>query len=148
MLPCGLGSRDTLRTEMGYPLHGQDITLDVTPTRPGSAGRWAGRRTPSGGATPWSPRRRPAPARLLRGLVAVGRGIPRPGMSVSLTHDVPLCDITSGTFSATLKKGIGLALVPTMVGSRGARWASTSGADARSSSSSLHRSWTQSVRES
>ncbi|MDX6232457.1 MAG: aminomethyltransferase, partial [Nocardioidaceae bacterium] len=30
MLPCGLGARDTLRTEMGYPLHGQDISLDVT----------------------------------------------------------------------------------------------------------------------
>ncbi len=28
---CGLGARDTLRTEMGYPLHGQDISLDVTP---------------------------------------------------------------------------------------------------------------------
>ena len=27
MLPCGLGARDTLRTEMGYPLHGQDISL-------------------------------------------------------------------------------------------------------------------------
>ena len=55
------------------------------------------------------------PERVLRGLVAVGRGIPRPGMSVTLTQDVPLCDITSGTFSPTLKKGIGLALVPTMV---------------------------------
>ncbi len=33
MLACGLGSRDTLRTEMGYPLHGQDISLDVTPNQ-------------------------------------------------------------------------------------------------------------------
>ena len=33
MLACGLGARDTLRTEMGYPLHGQDITLDVTPNQ-------------------------------------------------------------------------------------------------------------------
>ena len=33
MLPCGLGARDTLRTEMGYPLHGQDISLDVTPNQ-------------------------------------------------------------------------------------------------------------------
>ncbi len=31
--PCGLGARDTLRTEMGYPLHGQDISLDVTPNQ-------------------------------------------------------------------------------------------------------------------
>ena len=35
MLPCGLGARDTLRTEMGYPLHGQDISLDVTPNQAG-----------------------------------------------------------------------------------------------------------------
>jgi aminomethyltransferase len=33
MLPCGLGARDTLRTEMGYPLHGQDISLEVTPNQ-------------------------------------------------------------------------------------------------------------------
>ena len=33
ILACGLGARDTLRTEMGYPLHGQDISLDVTPNQ-------------------------------------------------------------------------------------------------------------------
>ena len=52
---------------------------------------------------------------MLRGLVATGRGIPRPGMSVSLAPDVPLGEVTSGTFSPTLRKGIGLALVPTFV---------------------------------
>ena len=36
-------------------------------------------------------------------------------MLVSLAPDVPLCEITSGTFSPTLKKGIGMALVPTFV---------------------------------
>ena len=36
-------------------------------------------------------------------------------MIVSLVPDVPLCEITSGTFSPTLKKGIGMALVPTFV---------------------------------
>jgi aminomethyltransferase len=36
-------------------------------------------------------------------------------MIVSLVPDVPLCEITSGTFSPTLRKGIGLALVPTFV---------------------------------
>ena len=30
-LPAGLGARDTLRTEMGYPLHGNDLSLDITP---------------------------------------------------------------------------------------------------------------------
>ena len=40
-LPCGLGARDTLRTEMGYPLHGNDLSLDITPVqaRAGLGGR-------------------------------------------------------------------------------------------------------------
>ena len=55
------------------------------------------------------------PKRQLRGLVATGRGIPRPHMSVSLTPDVLLGEVTSGTFSPTLRKGIGLALIPSFV---------------------------------
>ncbi|MGZ4449750.1 MAG: glycine cleavage system aminomethyltransferase GcvT [Nocardioides sp.] len=115
ILACGLGSRDTLRTEMGYPLHGQDISLDVTPNeaRLGWAVGW--RKDAFWGRDVLLREREEGPKRLLRGLVAVGRGIPRPGMSVSLTPDVPLCVITSGTFSPTLRKGIGLALVPTLV---------------------------------
>jgi aminomethyltransferase len=115
ILPCGLGSRDTLRTEMGYPLHGQDITLDVTPNqaRLGWAVGW--KKDAFWGRDALIAEKEAGPKRRLRGLVAVDRGIPRPGMSVSLTRDVPLCEITSGTFSPTLKKGIGLALVPTMV---------------------------------
>ena len=115
MLACGLGARDTLRTEMGYPLHGQDITLDVTPNqaRLGWAVGW--KKDAFWGRDVLVTEKAEGPARVLRGLVAVGRGIPRPGMSVTLTPDVPLCDITSGTFSPTLRKGIGLALVPSFV---------------------------------
>jgi aminomethyltransferase len=115
VLACGLGARDTLRTEMGYPLHGQDISLDTTPNeaRLGWAVGWQKERF-------WGRERlvgekETGPKRLLRGLRATGRGIPRPGMKVSLLPDVPLCDVTSGTFSPTLRTGIGLALVPTMV---------------------------------
>jgi aminomethyltransferase len=115
MLPCGLGSRDTLRTEMGYPLHGQDISLDVTPNqaRLGWAVGWKKERF--WGRDALLAEKEQGPRRILRGLVATGRGIPRPGMTVSLTRDVPLCEVTSGTFSPTLRKGIGLALVPTMI---------------------------------
>jgi aminomethyltransferase len=113
--PCGLGARDTLRTEMGYPLHGQDITIDVTPNqaRLGWAVGWSKERF--WGREALLAEKETGPKRLLRGLLATGRGIPRPGMTVSLTPDVPLCEVTSGTFSPTLRKGIGLALVPTMV---------------------------------
>jgi aminomethyltransferase len=115
MLACGLGARDTLRTEMGYPLHGQDISLDVTPNeaRLGWAVGW--QKDAFWGRDVLSAERAEGPKRILRGLVATGRGIPRPHMSVSLTADVLLGEITSGTFSPTLRKGIGLALLPSFV---------------------------------
>jgi aminomethyltransferase len=115
MLACGLGARDTLRTEMGYPLHGQDISLDVTPNqaRLGWAVGWKKERF--WGKDALVAEKQAGPRRLLRGLVADGRGIPRPGMMVFLSADVALGEITSGTFSPTLRKGIGLALLPSFV---------------------------------
>jgi aminomethyltransferase len=115
IVPCGLGARDTLRTEMGYPLHGQDISLDVSPVqaRLGWAVGW--KKDRFWGRDALLAEKEAGPARLLRGLVATGRGIPRPGMRVLLTADVPLGEVTSGTFSPTLKKGIGLALIAAQV---------------------------------
>jgi len=115
MLPCGLGARDTLRTEMGYPLHGQDISLDVTPNQAGLGWAVGWRKDTFWGREALVAEKEAGPQRRLRGLVALERGIPRPGMIVNLVSDVPLCEITSGTYSPTLKKGIGLALVPTFV---------------------------------
>jgi glycine cleavage system T protein (aminomethyltransferase) len=115
LFPCGLGARDTLRTEMGYPLHGQDITPEVTPNQAGLGWAVGWKKETFWGKDALVAEKQAGPKRRLRGLLAVGRGIPRPGMSVTLVPDVPLCDITSGTFSPTLKKGIGLALVPTFV---------------------------------
>ncbi|HYO38147.1 MAG TPA: glycine cleavage system aminomethyltransferase GcvT [Nocardioidaceae bacterium] len=116
ILPCGLGARDTLRTEMGYPLHGQDIGLDVTPVeaRLGWALGWD--KEAFWGKATLVAQKEQGPARTLRGLVATGRGIPRPGMRVLLAADVPLGQVTSGTFSPTLRTGIGLALIASQVG--------------------------------
>ena len=115
MLPCGLGARDTLRTEMGYPLHGQDISLDVTPNqaRLGWAVGW--KKDRFWGKDVLVAEKEQGPARILRGLVATGRGIPRPGMRVLLAADVPVGEITSGTFSPTRRTGVGLALVAAQV---------------------------------
>ncbi len=115
MLPCGLGARDTLRTEMGYPLHGQELSLDVTPVeaRLGWAVGWT--KDAFWGREVLSAQREAGPRRRLYGLRATGRGIPRPHMSVSLTADVLLGEVTSGTFSPTLRTGIGLALLSSVV---------------------------------
>ena len=109
--PAGLGARDTLRTEMGYPLHGQDISLDVTPNqaRLGWAVGW--KKDAFWGRDALLAEKETGARRLLRGLVATGRGIPRPGMRVLLTPDLAVGAVTSGTFSPSLKKGVGLALV-------------------------------------
>jgi aminomethyltransferase len=113
--PCGLGARDTLRTEMGYPLHGQDISLSITPVqaRIGWAIGWT--KDAFWGKAALEAERAAGPRVTLRGLVASGRGIPRPHMSVRLTPDMPIGEITSGTFSPTLKKGIALALINSQV---------------------------------
>ncbi|GAB2746926.1 glycine cleavage system aminomethyltransferase GcvT [Nocardioides pakistanensis] len=113
--PCGLGARDTLRTEMGYPLHGQDITRQVTPNeaRLGWAVGW--KKEAFWGRSALVAERETGPKRVLRGLVANGRAIPRPGMRVLLVADVPVGQVTSGTFSPTRKLGVGLALIASQV---------------------------------
>ncbi len=109
--PCGLGARDTLRTEMGYPLHGQDISLDVTPNQ-GRLGWAVGWSKPEfWGKAPLAAEKEAGVPVTLRGLVAQGRGIARPQMSVKVTQDMPVGHVTSGTFSPTLRKGIALALI-------------------------------------
>jgi len=115
ILPCGLAARDTLRTEMGYPLHGQDISLEVTPNqaRLGWAVGWS--KPEFWGKEPLAAEKEAGARVTLRGLVAQGRGIARPGMSVKVTQDLPVGHVTSGTFSPTLRKGIALALINTQI---------------------------------
>ena len=110
--PAGLGARDTLRTEMGYPLHGQDLSPQITPVqaRLGWAVGW--NKPAFAGRDALLRERQDGPARRLWGLHSNDRGIPRPGMQV--TDDAgsqPVGVVTSGTFSPSLRSGIGLALL-------------------------------------
>jgi aminomethyltransferase len=108
---CGLGARDTLRTEMGYPLHGQDLSLDITPVqaRCGWAVGWS--KPAFWGRDALLAERERGAARLLWGLLALDRGIPRPHMSVRDADGNEVGEVTSGTFSPSLRVGIGLALL-------------------------------------
>lgn len=114
-VPAGLGARDTLRTEMGYPLHGQDVGPDITPVqaRLGWAVGWSKPAFAGRGAL--LAERESGPRRVLRGLLAQGRAIPRAGMTVSSTDGTAVGTITSGTFSPTLRQGIALALLDAAV---------------------------------
>ncbi|KAA1426488.1 glycine cleavage system aminomethyltransferase GcvT [Nocardioides antri] len=119
ILPCGLGARDTLRTEMGYPLHGQDIGPTVTPNeaRLGWAVGW--KKPEFWGREAVLAEKERGPRRKLVGIVSTGRAIPRPHMPISLVPDVRLGEVTSGTFSPSLKQGIGLALIASVVADDG-----------------------------
>ena len=113
--PCGLGARDTLRTEMGYPLHGQELSLEITPVqaRSGWAVGWS--KPAFWGRDALLAEKAAGPRQLLRGLELTGRGIPRGHMHV-YAGDTLVGEITSGTFSPTKKIGIALALLDTAAG--------------------------------
>jgi aminomethyltransferase len=108
-LVCGLGSRDTLRTEMGYPLHGHELSLEISPVQ-ARVGWAVGWKKDSFWGREALLVEKPAPTRLSRGLRVTGRGIPRPDCEVS-REGVAVGVVTSGTFSPTLKQGIALALL-------------------------------------
>ncbi len=107
---AGLGARDTLRTEMGYPLHGQDISPTISPlqARLGWAIGWS--KPAFWGHAALRAEKAVGPRRLLVGVRHGGRRIPRPGMTVHL-GDEEIGVVTSGTFGPTAGVGIGLALV-------------------------------------
>lgn len=108
-MPCGLGARDTLRTEMGYPLHGNDLSLDITPVMAGSAWAVGWDKPAFWGREALTAQRAAKQSRLMRGLLVTGRGIPRAHCVVSGEAGTEVGEVTSGTFSPTLKQGIGLA---------------------------------------
>jgi aminomethyltransferase len=114
-LPCGLGARDTLRTEMGYPLHGHELSLDVTPVQAGLAWAVGWDKPVFWGRDVLVAERAAGPSRRLRGLLATDRAIPRPDMPVKSADGTNVGTVTSGTFSPTRRVGIGLALLDASV---------------------------------
>ena len=114
--PCGLGARDTLRTEVGYPLHGQDLSLEISPVQGGASWAVGWKKPEFWGREALLAEKERGPARRLRGLRATGRGVPRPHMAVRSVDGAALGETTSGTFSPTLRTGIALALLDPSVG--------------------------------
>jgi len=108
---CGLGARDTLRTEMGYPLHGHELTLEITPVQASAGWAIGWNKSNFRGSATLRNQREAGVVRTLRALKSNDRGIPRAGMIVKDGHGVDVGLVTSGTFSPTLKTGIALALI-------------------------------------
>jgi glycine cleavage system T protein (aminomethyltransferase) len=118
-MPCGLGARDTLRTEAGLALYGHEIDRSTNPyearlgwvvglsTKPAFLGRDALVRLKTEG-----PRRR------LVGLDVAPGGVPRPTLPI-LSDGRHLGSVTSGTFSPTLKRNVAMGYVPVELSSLG-----------------------------
>lgn len=106
--PAGLGARDTLRLEMGYPLHGQDLDRDTDPYEARLGWAVALDHGPFTGRTALRGRAAEPPRRRLWGLEGRGRRPPRSGMEV-LSDGRRVGTVTSGTTSPTRGVGIGLA---------------------------------------
>ena len=112
--PAGLGARDTLRTEMGYALHGHELSEEITPNQARSAWAVGWDKPAFFGRDALLAEKQAGPARRLYGLKATGRGVPRADCAVlGQAGGEPIGICTSGTFSPTLKEGIALALIDT-----------------------------------
>ncbi|PKZ41663.1 glycine cleavage system protein T, partial [Kytococcus schroeteri] len=110
-LPAGLGARDTLRTEMGYPLHGHELSVDISPVMARNAWAVGWDKEAFWGKEALAAQRAEKSGRLNRGIKVTGRGIPREGNEVRATDGTVIGVVTSGTFSPTLGHGIAIALV-------------------------------------
>jgi aminomethyltransferase len=105
-VPCGLGARDTLRLEVCYPLHGNDITPDTDAISAGLGWACALDKEFTGAQELREIKAR-GPELKLTPFVMEDKAVPRQGMAVEGGGEV-----TSGTHSPTLDRGIGLAYLP------------------------------------
>jgi aminomethyltransferase len=105
-VPCGLGARDTLRLEVCYPLHGNDIGPDTDAISAG-LGWVCALDKDFTGAEELRRIKESGPERRLTAFVMEEPGIPRQGMTIAEGGEV-----TSGSHSPMLERGIGLAYVP------------------------------------
>jgi aminomethyltransferase len=109
VVPCGLGARDTLRLEVCFHLHGNDLSPERNPIEAG-LGWCCAEATGFVGAEAVATARREGTAELLAPFEIEGAGIPRKGNPV-LVGGERVGIVTSGTFSPSLEIGIGMAYV-------------------------------------
>ncbi|HWO83785.1 MAG TPA: glycine cleavage system aminomethyltransferase GcvT [Solirubrobacterales bacterium] len=109
VVPCGLGARDTLRLEVCYPLHGNELTPERNPIEAG-LGWCCKEETGFIGSEAIARARAEGTAEKLVAFELEGQGIPREGNPV-LHEGEPAGVVTSGTFAPSLELGAGMAYV-------------------------------------
>ncbi len=110
--PVGLGARDTLRLEKGYCLYGNDIDDTTSPLEAGLG--WVTKFTKDFiNSTALKAQKENGLSRKLVGFELMEKGIPRGHYELCTADGTKIGEVTSGTISPTLQKGIGLGYVPT-----------------------------------
>jgi aminomethyltransferase len=118
VVPCGLGARDTLRLEVCYPLHGNDITEDTDAISAGLG--WTCKLDKDfTGADELRRIKEAGPERKLVAFVMEEKAVPRNGMAIAVGDGSAGGEVTSGTHSPMLDKGIGMGYVPAASASPG-----------------------------
>lgn len=113
VVPCGLGARDTLRLELCYPLHGNDITTETDAISAGLGWVCALGKEFTGAAALRAVKAE-GPASRLAAFVMEEKAIPRHGMAILEGGEV-----TSGTHSPSLEVGIGMGYIPAALAAPG-----------------------------
>jgi len=108
--PAGLGARDVLRLEMGYSLYGHELGEDISPLESG-LGRFIDFDKDFIGKEDLLKQKKEGVRQRIAGISSEGRRAPRPGHKIYLDSGEEVGIITSGTFSPSLNKGIGLGFV-------------------------------------
>lgn len=110
LVPVGLGARDTLRFEAALPLYGHELSADITPLEAGlgafvklNKGDFIGKEALASQQVQGLKRR-------LAGFEMTGRGIPRSGYEI-MDNGSRIGFVTSGSYSPSLEKNLGLALL-------------------------------------
>ena len=118
--PVGLAARDTLRLEMGYCLYGNDIDDSTSPIEAGLS--WICKFNKSfTNSEALEDEKRRQPERKLIGFELDDRGIPRQGYDIVDSNGRIIGQVTSGTMSPSLGKGIGMGYVPTVFADPGSK---------------------------
>ncbi len=118
--PIGLAARDTLRLEMGYCLYGNDIDDTTSPIEAGLS--WICKFTKAfTNSEALEDEKRRRPERKLVGFELDDRGIPRQGYDIVDSNGKTIGNVTSGTMSPSLGKGIGLGYVPKVFADAGSK---------------------------
>ncbi|ASB50797.1 glycine cleavage system aminomethyltransferase GcvT [Alkalitalea saponilacus] len=112
IMPAGLGARDTLRLEMGFCLHGNDIDESTTPLEAGLG--WVTKLEKKSdfiGREPLIKQKKDGVSRRLRAFIMEEKGIPRKGYQITDLQDNIIGEVTSGSISPVLDNGIGLGYI-------------------------------------